>query len=243
MTFPTAQDLYAVIDATWPAAELIQHGPVTIRKGDGGGSRVSAATVQGPFTPDDLAKAEVAMDTLGQPRLFMIRHGQDTLDQVLQAKGYEVMDPVWLYAAPVDAIATQRPPPVSSFEIWPYLAAQADIWAEGGIGPSRLAVMNRAAVAKTTILGRLQDTPAGTAFVGMHEGHAMLHALEIAERFRRKGLAANMTRAAAFWAKDQGASHFTLVTTQANKGANALYSSLGMTRVGQYHYRIQRVRT
>jgi ribosomal protein S18 acetylase RimI-like enzyme len=71
----------------------------------------------------------------------------------------------------------------------------------------------------------------------------MLHALEIAAPFRQKGLARHMTRAAAFWARDNGATYFTLVTTQANEGANHLYSSLGMTRVGQYHYRIQRVRT
>ena len=46
-----------------------------------------------------------------------------------------------------------------------------------------------------------------------------------------------MTRAAAFWAQGQGVTWLTLVTTQVNTGANALYTSLGMTLVGQYHYR------
>jgi hypothetical protein len=44
-------------------------------------------------------------------------------------------------------------------------------------------------------------------------------------------------REAAFWAQDQGASHLALAVTQGNTGGNALYSSLGMQVVGQYHYR------
>jgi len=218
-------------------------GPLTLRRGAGGGSRVSATTSSGTVTPDLLRQAELAMDEIGQPRLFMVQDGQDALDQFLQIKGYEVMDPVWIYAAPVDVIATERPPPVTSFEVWPPLAIQAEIWEAGGIGPARLNVMERAPHPKTTLLGRVRDTPAGSAFVGMHGPFAMLHALETAKRFRRMGLALHMTRAAAFWARDNGATHLTLLVTQANEGANRLYSSLGMTRVGQYHYRIQRARS
>jgi len=73
----------------------------------------------------------------------------------------------------------------------------------------------------------------------MSHGCAMLHALEIGSAFRRQGLAANMTRAAAFWAADNGADFLTLVTTKVNAGANALYTSLGMTVVGHYHYRFK----
>ncbi len=65
----------------------------------------------------------------------------------------------------------------------------------------------------------------------------MIHALEISSAHRRQGLAKHLTRGAAFWARDNGADYLTLVTTTANLGANALYSSLGMTVVGHYHYR------
>jgi ribosomal protein S18 acetylase RimI-like enzyme len=65
----------------------------------------------------------------------------------------------------------------------------------------------------------------------------MVHALEIGAQHRKQGLAQHLTRAAAFWAQENGADYLTLVTTQANVGANALYTSLGMTLVGQYHYR------
>jgi ribosomal protein S18 acetylase RimI-like enzyme len=98
--------------------------------------------------------------------------------------------------------------------------------------------MERARDPKTTLLGRQNDQPAGTVFVGIAADCAMIHALEISSAHRRQGLARYLTRAAAFWAEDNGADYLTLVTTQANIGANALYSSLGMTLVGHYHYRI-----
>jgi len=67
---------------------------------------------------------------------------------------------------------------------------------------------------------------------------AMLHALEVSPLSRRKGLAAHLTRALAFWAIAQGGTHLCLATTKNNTAANRLYTSLGMRIVGQYHYRI-----
>ncbi|WP_342069090.1 GNAT family N-acetyltransferase [Yoonia algicola] len=83
----------------------------------------------------------------------------------------------------------------------------------------------------------MNDQPAGTVYVGIAANCAMIHALEIGTAHRRQGLAQYLTRAAAFWARDHGADYLTLVTTQLNVAANALYTSLGMTLVGQYHYR------
>ena len=46
-----------------------------------------------------------------------------------------------------------------------------------------------------------------------------------------------MTTHAARWARTQGATHMAVLCTKANEGANALYTSLGLEVVGQYHYR------
>lgn len=237
MTFPDARKLYAMIDATWPASTKQALGPWTIRLDARGGSRVSAATAELPAQDADIAIAQNAMQEAGQTPLFMIREGDADLDRDLAARGYVIKDPVNMYAAPAALIATDRPPPVTSFEVWPPLAAQTEVWAAGGIGAARLDVMDRALHPKTTLLGRLGDSVAGTGFVAAAADCAMLHALEIGIAYRRRGLARHLTRAAAFWALDHGADYLTLVTTQANKGANALYTSLGMTLVGQYHYR------
>ena len=238
MTLPDLATLYRVTDISWPAAAQHRAGPWTIRDGRGGGQRVSAATADGDWQPADIALAEGAMRALGQTPLFMVRAGEDRLDAALAAQGYRIKDPVVLYAAPAAQIATRRPPPVTAFTVWPPLATQAEIWAQGGIGPGRLAVMERAPDPKTTLLGRADDRPAGTVYVGSGLGCAMIHALEVAAAHRRKGLARHLTVAAAFWALDQGLDWLTLVTTRANAASNALYTSLGMTPVGEYHYRI-----
>jgi len=237
MSFPTAQKLYTVIEGTWPAAAKQAHGPWMIRLDGSGSSRVSAATAEGPVTGADIPLAEDAMRAAGQVPLFMIREGDAALDDLLAARGYVIKDPVNMYAIPVQDIATERPPPVTSFEVWPPLAAQVEIWAGGGIGAGRLAVMDRAPHPKTTLLGRMNDRPAGTVYVAIAADCAMIHALEIVKQHRGQGLARYLTRAAAFWALARGADYLTLVTTQANTGANALYSSLGMTLVGHYYYR------
>lgn len=234
---PDLAQLYDVIDGTWPAAAVQRSGPFMLRRGDGGGQRVSAATALGPVTPQDIDTAEAAMQAMGQPRLFQIRSGDASLDTLLASRGYAIVDPVNLYVAPVDTLATRRPPPVTAFCVWEPLAIQIDIWAKGGIGPGRLAVMNRAKGPKTSILGRLNDHPGGTAFVAIHDGVAMVHAIEVLPHQRKQGMAGWFMRLAAFWARDNGASHISVVCTEANGAANALYASLGMALVGQYHYR------
>lgn len=238
MSLPNAQKLYAVIEGTWPASAKQALGPWTVRLDDSGSSRVSATTAEGPVTEADILDAEDAMKEAGQTPLFMIREGDDPLDEMLIARGYAIKDPVNMYAAPIADMATDRPPPVTTFEVWPPLAAQIEVWQAGGIGGGRLAIMDRARHPKTTLLGRLNDRPAGTVYIGIAADCAMIHALEVGADFRRQGLARHLTRAAAIWAQGQGVDYLTLLTTKANDGANALYTSLGMTHVGEYHYRI-----
>lgn len=138
----TPARLFAAQEATWPPAAKTRLGPVTIREGQGGGQRVSAATVEGPVSEGDITAAEVAMARLGQVPLFMIRPGDEALDEVLDARGYRVVDPVCVLAAPVETVA-QEPPPVTAFTVWQPLAIMEEIWDACGIGPARRAVMAR----------------------------------------------------------------------------------------------------
>lgn len=234
---PTLPQLYDVIDGTWPAAETRMLGPVLLRRGAGGGQRVSAATARGPLSDTDIAAAEAAMQAMDQPRLFQIRDADDAFDTALNARGYRIVDPVNIYVAPVDTLVTQRPPPVTTFCLWEPLAIQIDIWAKAGIGPARLAVMARAKGPKTAILGRINDHPGGTAFVALHDNTAMVHAVEVLPHQRKQGMAGWFMRQAAIWAMQHGGTHLAVVCTTGNVGANALYASLGMALVGQYHYR------
>lgn len=229
---------YAVTEATWPAAASRELGPVTLREGQGGGSRVSAATVNGAATEEQIAAAEDAMRAMGQDCLFMVRDGEAELDAQLEARGYVVKDPVNLWCCPVAQLMDVPLPRVTTFCVWEPLAIQREIWAAGGIGPERLAVMARVQGPKTGLLARHRDKPAGAGFVAIHDGVAMVHALEILPHQRRAGMGAWMMRQAAFWAAQQGAQELAVLCTKRNDGANGLYASLGMKPAGEYHYRI-----
>ncbi|WP_439142832.1 GNAT family N-acetyltransferase [Planktotalea sp.] len=235
---PNIEALYEVCSQTWPAASEQRVGPWTIRDGQGGGQRVSATTQDGD-APWDLAAAEDAMTQLGQPRLFMVRDGEETLDTALASNGYTIKDPVNIYICPITHLTDVAIPRVTAFTIWEPLQIMHDIWASGGIGPKRYAVMQRAKCPKTALLGRWNDQPAGTGYVGIHNNIAMVHALEILPHQRGQGVGKWMMRRAAVWAQEQGAAHMSVICTQENDAANGLYTSLGMTLTGTYHYRIK----
>lgn len=230
---------FDLLEASWPAARVLQQGPITLREGQGGGSRVSAASVTGPVSLADIEQAEATMLAMGQQRLFMVPAPDQVLDQQLADRGYRIKDPVDLWTCPSAQLCDLPLPRVTTFCVWDPLAIQKEIWSEGGIGPERLAIMDRVQGAKTAILGRMEDTPIATAFVAVHDGRAMLHALEVRAAHRRKGMGQWMLRQAAIWARDQGAQDLCLLATRANTAANGLYARLGMRKVAGYHYRVR----
>jgi GNAT superfamily N-acetyltransferase len=230
--------LFAANEATWPAQRRLAVGGFTLREGGGGGRRVSSATCDGDWSDDQLDQAEAAMTGLGQPLQFMIRPGDERLDAGLSQRGYSVVDPTVFYVAPIAAFAP-APDPMTAFPHWPPLAITQTLWAEAGIGPARLAVMHRAPAPRAALLGRSGDRPAGVAFVALHDGTAMLHALAVPEPMRRAGVGRNLLRRAAVWAGENGANSLGLAVTATNEPARALYASLGMQAVGQYHYRVK----
>lgn len=228
-------DLLAkVMEATWPPARVWAQGPFLLRDGAGGGKRVSAASCEGPWTGADLDAVEAEM---AEP-LFLIRDGDQLLDDELDRRGCRVIDPVVAYAAPVAALIAELPS-LAAFAHWPPLAVTRAIWEEGGIGPARVQVMDRAQGGKTALLARQEDRPAGAAFVALHGTEAMLHGLEVREAQRRRGVGEVLLHAAANWAANQGATRLSLVVTVQNAAARALYARLGMQVVGQYHYRMK----
>ncbi len=230
--------LAALMEATWPAAETRVLGPWQVRRGAGGGQRVSATTVAGPWTLADIDGAEAAMRGLGQQPLFRLTPAQDDLDQALAARGYQSRDPVVLYSVPCAALCgADGPERMTTFPHWPPLAMARDLWAEGQVGCMRLAVMDRACTPKTAILGRAHDRASGVGFVAIAGGVAFVHALHVTPALRRPKAGHNILRAAAQGAARHGAAEVALAVTAANSAARALYGVLGMEVVEGYHYR------
>lgn len=216
-------------------------GPVTLRRGAGGGARVCAATAPGDVSANQIAAAAEAMRAWGQvPRwqVFARKADQAALDAALEAEGYCVDNPTLLMTAPVAGIAALDLALMSAFRVWPPLAVQREIWAKGGIGPARLAVIDRACAPKISLMGRVANIPAGTAFAAIHEGYIAVHMIEVLAPLRRRGLARNMLIAAARWALEHGAETLALLVTEANTGARALYTGMGFDSRPAYHYRL-----
>lgn len=236
-----AQGLAALVDATWPCARAFTLGPFLLRDGQGGGKRVSAASLAAQGWGDaDIPRAETAMRDMGQPPLFAIwpdMAGHLALDAALAQRGYEIIDPCVVYHGQIDAILETAFDMSKTYPHWPPLAIGLDIWQQAGIGPARVAVMGRARGTKTAVLARRGDDAAGICFVAIAQDWAMLHALEVAAQHRRQGCAQNIIARAAHWARAEGAVHLGLVVTKANHAARALYEKLGMAQIGRYHYR------
>jgi ribosomal protein S18 acetylase RimI-like enzyme len=175
------------------------------------------------------------MQAQNRAALFQVPDHQTALAEILDARGYLVRDHTDAMVIEVRNLAA-IPPSVTAFDIWPPLAIQAEIWDAGGIDAARRAIVDRAVCRKTSLFGRINERPAGAAYVGLHGDIAMLHALEVAPAGRRHGLASHMMRAAAQWAVENGATWLSILVTRQNTAAQGLYASLGMRPVGTYAY-------
>ncbi len=136
---PDSARIMAAIDATWPPAEMVEDQGWVLRRGGGGGKRVSAASGTG-----DIGAAEGAMRAWGQDPMFRLIPEDGALDAALAAQGYGVVDPVALYAAPVAALIGDASHIAAAYTCQFRPAIIGEIWQEGGIGPARLAIMDRA---------------------------------------------------------------------------------------------------
>lgn len=233
----TRSDLLEALERTWPPMRRIAEDGFAVRIGAGGGKRVSSAYFDGD-TPEQISDALDLISRQGVENLFQVTASQYKIDTKLANLRFRVVDPTLLFTRSlIDSNAV--PPLVTTFSIWPPLQIIRDIWATGGIDADRVLVMERATSPKTSLLGRIENRAAGAAFVAIYGDIAMLHALEVAPKFRRLGLARHLTHAAMDWARDHGASTFALAVTESNLAARDLYTSLGMTIADRYHYRIK----
>ena len=232
-SLPDTTRLMAAIDATWPAAETVSRDGWNLRRGAGGGKRVSAASGAG-----DVHVAEAAMQEWGQSRLFQLTPEDAALDGALAEAGYDVVDPVALYAAPVSELVGQQSHIAAAYRCQFRPAITEEIWDQGGIGPARRAIMDRVTQPKMFLLTRASEKPAGVGFWAVDGDVAMIHAIEVLPALRRQGAGVLMIELAARLAEEQGASTLALAVTEANTAACALYAGMGMKVAGRYHYRL-----
>lgn len=235
MSMPDHASLMAAMEATWPPAERAVVGGFVLRRGLGGGGRVSSASPV-PGAETDIAAAEAGMRAWGQAPLFRIDPGMADLDAALAARGYQVTDRVPLFAGAVAALDDGADHTARVVRVPVDLALACDIWTACGVDPARRAVMARARLG-CGLMVRLGDRPVGMGFVGVAGGIAMVHALAVLPAHRRQGAGRWILAGAARFGRESGADWLGLAVSAANAPAMALYARAGMVQVGTYHYR------
>ena len=183
------------------------------------------------------------MRALGQDPLFRLTSDDESLDAKLEARGYDVVDPTLVYAARVNMLADIPSGERSADSRVESSSGRTKVheamWKKGGIGPGRWAVMDRVVVPKRFLLARVDERPAGTAFVAANDAISMVHTVEVLPAFRRRGVARVLIQAAARFAARNRADLLFLVVLASNVPAIALYEALGMQMAGRYHYRLR----
>lgn len=227
-------DLYAALVASRPAETTAEFGPWRLHRGVGAAWRELAAMLEGPL--DDPAPAIAAMRDEGERAAFLVREGEAELEEMLAERGFIAEGWTLLYAGSSASLAFHAPD-LAVIDCDGPIAIMGELWAEAGADPERLAAMERVAAPKRFLLGRHGDRTAGAAFVSAHGCVAMLNAVIVAPRARRRGLGRRFAQYAASWAVNQGAGTLGLAVEADNAPARALWEGLGMQQVGSYHYR------
>lgn len=224
-------------ETTWPAAEYAEAGGFTVGRGLGGGGRVGSARARGAdWEAGDIDRVAAIQRGWDEPPLFRVADGDTALQQALTGRGWRRRQPTMIMAADCAPLAAEPVPPLTAFPLWPPLAATRDIWEAGGIGPGRQAVMERIALPRAALLGRVGDRAGGAAFVALDGSVAMIHAIVVPPAQRRRGMAGWLLRKAAQWARERGADRLALVVSRENAAACALYDRLGFVDMGGYGY-------
>lgn len=229
-------DLTTAFEETWPAAEYANVGGFRVGRGLGAGGRVSSARAVANWQFSDIDAVISICRQWSQPALFRVTDDDQPLIESLNAAGFAESNPTLILEAPVSLLTAASPPPISTFELWPPMAIQREIWAEGKIGRARQAVIDRVKVPRRAILGRSKDRAAGAAFAAVSHGIVMVHCIEVKPAFRRQLVAERMLQTAAHWGQSCGANRVALAVSQANQPAVALYDKLGLKTSARYGY-------
>ena len=238
MTFKSRSSIFETIDLTWPAEEFVELPKWKLRKSKNNGKRASAATAIGKSSIPDIKFVENILAEWCQDKLFMIKAGENSLDEALEKRGYCIVDPTNIWSISSEALSIQQIPPVTAFSIFPPLAIQKEIWTANGIDASRIKIMDRVKTPKTTIFGRINAKPAASAFVAVANKIAMVHALIVDHKCQRQGMGTFVMQKVGAWAHQQGAESVAVLCTKQNQSANNFYKTLGMRVIGEYHYRL-----
>jgi GNAT superfamily N-acetyltransferase len=243
---PSVADLERACLTAVPAQRVGFDGPLVVRAFLGGTGRANAASSLNAAPDPDLA-ARLARIEAGYERLGMpVRFRSTPPDPLgfavaLEARGYVTKDETIIFLAPIEAIAS------ADASVRVLTAPDADWMAVTATAehqvPARRAEKKRA----------VDMMPVPAAWLVLHEGGQALACisvvadgplagffdLAVVPAARRRGLASRITRAAAAWARSQGALWLWAQVASANQASCAAQMSLGMREAYRYVYYVR----
>ncbi|MFM7419848.1 MAG: GNAT family N-acetyltransferase [Alphaproteobacteria bacterium] len=229
-----------------PAQRVAFDGSFVVRSFLGGTGRANAASSLSPADDPDLAARVARIEARYEAQVLPVRFRSVPLDPpglaaMLSARGYVTKDETIIFVVPsedisfADAYVRVLPAPDAA---WMAVTATAEHQV-----PARRAEKERA-------VGMMM-VPA--AWMVLHEGGkpvacisavadgelAGFFDLAVVPEARRRGLSARITRAAAHWAKAQGARWIWAQVAASNQASCAAQQSLGMREAYRYVYHVR----
>lgn len=249
------QQMISALEATWPPERVVETADCRIRLAPGAGSRVNSIQPKRLDLDDAaVAAAEAEAAAAGAAPLWAVPEpaesvgaATDTLAETLLARGYERFDASLIMAGEPGAIlaaaedrwrARKGEAEIGTLALRCPLTVIEQIWARGGIGPERLAVMERPTGPKEVFMARNDNRPVGAGFVAVDPatGVAFVHALEVTEESRGRGVGPAVMRAAARFAVNAGAKQLAVAVRRSNEAGLRLFQAIGLQPVGGYVY-------
>jgi GNAT superfamily N-acetyltransferase len=229
-----------------PAQRVAFDGPFVVRSFLGGTGRANAASSLSAEPDPDLeariARIEAAYQRFGLP----VRFRSTPLDPpgfapALSARGYAKKDETIIFLAPIDRIAQAdkavRVLPAPD-EDWMAVTATAEHQVPARRAEKERAVGMMMAPAAWLVLQEA-GRPLACISVVADGPSAGFFDLAVVPAARRQGLASRITRAAADWARAQGATWLWAQVASANHTSCAAQMSLGMREAYRYVYFIR----
>jgi ribosomal protein S18 acetylase RimI-like enzyme len=230
-----------LVDRAWPALGRVDSGGWVLRTADGVTKRANSVLPLGDRQDPEAAvdAAEKFYAGQGLPCVFSVGAGAAPgLDGLLEARGYRIVDPTLVMAAPLEPLTavdggsgaevrlTAEPDP-DWLDVW---------WNVDGRGGAR-ETARRILTGVPAVYASLGAEAVGRGVVqGEWYG---VYCMATAAHARRRGHARRVLNALLSHGREQGARHAYLCVVEANNAARSLYERLGFTVSARYHYRVR----
>lgn len=226
-----------------PAPRILFDGPFVVKAFLGGTGRANSAAsldpAPDPELPQRVARIAAHYRRLGlRPRFRSSPLDPVGLEALLRAAGWQAADESLVTCGPIAPVARQDPavevlatPDAEWMEVIGTVEYQSELRRA-----EKLQAMPLFAIPAIWLLLREEGRAGAAMSATCHGALCGVFDLAVRPECRRRGLAQRMIGAAAFWARQQAATHLFAQVAATNAASRALQAGLGMLEQYRYIY-------